>query len=475
MDYLADDLDTDFDRTMEGLGMPRGNKKAGFVGLMLAKKHLRRGPNSYDTPQRAKKTPARFNTNEMAMTNKYGRPSPSQYIQNIYPRAQQQPAQPARPRGRPRVAPQDLAPTGRLTKAQRDALKAQADAGNAQAQATLDAFRQNEAQRARKARMKKARTAIGQMAQGAERDQAIRNFQITYGEPYAVAGQGRGGVRPRPKQFLDIAKTSYQKVPPQNVSDFTLVFNTPTLDAWVNEPRTTIVLSVRGTDTSDSGDLAADASIPFNRLSKSNRYQIDKQSVQQILQRYDPSKYEYYLTGHSLGGAIVNQLKRDFPFFKDAVEYNAAFQPYDFLRQQNDQIQRNYTANDPLYRLGGRFFSKVNVLPAKPSVATSLGAVGNLYDALQGHSLSNFDQLVGGAVKMSDKQWAKEHKKLLDTLAKPTKRKLKNELLEQRAEVQKKICSMNGKPYTGKFHIMTDGSIHTGATHTKSSKPLQVC
>jgi hypothetical protein len=475
MDYLANDLGEDFDATMEGLGMPIGNKKAGFVGLMLAKKHLRRGPNSYDTPQRAKATPARFNTNAMALLNRHGRPNPSQYVQNIYPRAQQQPAQPARPRGRPRVAPQNLAPTGRLTKAQRDALKAQADAGNAQARATLDAFRQNEAQRARKARMKKARTAIGQMAQGAERDQAIRNFQITYGEPYQAQGQGRGGVRPRPKQFLDIAKTSYQKTPPQNVSDFQLVFNTPTLDAWVNEPRSTIVLSVRGTDTSDKGDLAADASIPFNRLSKSNRYIQDKQYVQQIIQRYDPQRYEYYLTGHSLGGAIVNQLKRDFPFFKDAVEYNAAFQPYDFIRQQNDQIQRNYTANDPLYRLGGRFFSKVNVLPAKPSVATSLGAVGNLYDALQGHSLSNFDQLVGGAVSMGDKAYMKEHKKLINTLAHPTKRKLKNELMEQRAEVQKKICSMNGKPYTGRFHIMDDGSIHTGATHTKSSKPLQVC
>ena len=115
------------------------------------------------------------------------------------------------------------------------------------------------------------------------------------------------------------------------------------------------------------------------------------------------------------------------------------------------------------------------MLPAKPSVATSLGAVGNLYDALQGHSLSNFDGLLGGAVSMSSKQYMKEHGRLIDTLARPTKRKLKNELMEQRAEVQKKICSMNGKPYTGKFHIMDDGSIHTGASHTKSSKPLQVC
>ena len=30
----------------------------------------------------------------------------------------------------------------------------------------------------------------------------------------------------------------------------------------------------------------------------------------------------------------------------------------------------------------------------------------------------------------------------------------------------------NGKPYTGKFHKMGNGHIHSGATHTASSKRL---
>lgn len=31
---------------------------------------------------------------------------------------------------------------------------------------------------------------------------------------------------------------------------------------------------------------------------------------------------------------------------------------------------------------------------------------------------------------------------------------------------------LDGKPYKGKMHQMPDGSMHTGAKHSKSSKPL---
>ena len=91
------DLADDFDTTIEGYGMPKGNKKAGFIGLMLAKKHLRRTPNDYENG-RPKKTPARFNSNLMADVNRHGQPNPSAYIQAIYPRRQQPQQQQQAPR-----------------------------------------------------------------------------------------------------------------------------------------------------------------------------------------------------------------------------------------------------------------------------------------------------------------------------------------------------------------------------------------
>jgi hypothetical protein len=93
--------------------------------------------------------------------------------------------------------------------------------------------------------------------------------------------------------------------------------------------------------------------------------------------------HQVFLTGHSLGGAIDNQLKRDFPQLRDAVEFNPAFQSKDLIYQQPG-IKRYYVSTDPLYRLGGRLFRGNIVVP--PGSTTGIG----LIDALQGHRLAQF-------------------------------------------------------------------------------------
>lgn len=453
-----------------GDGMPKGNKKAGFIGLMIAKKHLRRGPADYDPEAKAKKTPARFNSNLMAQTDRHGRPNPSAYIQALYPR-QQRAQQAQRPRGRPKKEVATLAPTGRLTAAQRTALKAQADAGNAQAIATLQAFRDQEKARQVKARDKKKLAEINAMEDGAEKEQALRNYQIT------IQRRATGGRKPTPKENLDLVKTSYMVQPPTDVGAFRVFFNTPTLDGWVDEGSKTIMLSVRGTNPTDKQDLYADANIPLNRLAKTPRYIQDKNSVAQILQRYNPAQYEYYLVGHSLGGAVARQLKRDFPMLKDAELYNPAFQPYDLYSQQRDSVHSNYIQTDPLYRMGGRLFLNKAVYPPKNStpVSNSLGAVGQLYDAYAGHALNNFEAVGGAKVCMPKKEYLAEHKRLIGRLA-PVARELEDQRAElgARGGAMKHLVDMRGKPYKGYYHIMEDGTIHSGKTHTKSSKQLQV-
>lgn len=67
--------------SMVGEGMPRGNKKAGYVGLLLAKHHLGRTPEDYEDGV-AKKMARKFNIREMRMKQNPMRPSA--YIENIY-------------------------------------------------------------------------------------------------------------------------------------------------------------------------------------------------------------------------------------------------------------------------------------------------------------------------------------------------------------------------------------------------------
>lgn len=492
------DLSADFDTTPQqtGAGMPKGNKKAGFVGLMIAKKHLGRRHTSdmYNPPPASqKKTPARFNSNAIQ--------APSNYILNAFPRRG--------PRGRPRrqaPAPADEnviqhipaeAPAPRrrgrpaIPVAERSLNRAfrAGDRANL-TEAQLTEVRAREAARQRASRQRRALARIQAMPEGPERAQAQQNYNITYG----VAGAGMtgggflssiipmmkllrfmkgkkgkgqpelsGGVRPTNQQFLDIVKTSYMKAPPNLVSDFSLVFASPTLDAWLNEPRKTIVVSVRGTDVSDKQDLYADANIPFQRLAKTPRYMVDKNAVAELFKRYDPKMYEYYLTGHSLGGAINNQLIRDFPELKFAMEYNPAFQPYDLISQQRGKVFRNYTDKDPLYRLGGRLFADKKVIPAQTTAVPDMGAVGTLYNGVAGHSLSNF--VGAGNSHFGD---------LDSSLTKHQIQQQKGMNSAGETFMPRRLYTQGGRIHRGHFHLMSDGTIHSGATHTARSKPLEV-
>jgi len=689
MNTLADEFD---DAPQgEGAGMPHGNKKAGFVGLMIAKKHLRRGPTHYEPPAKAKKTPARFNVGAIT--------APSAYIRTAFPRRQaaaQAPAAAPRRRGRPTIPVADRS----LNRAFRAGERANLT------EAQLADVRAREAQRQRASRQRRALARIQAMPEGEAKQTALHNYHITYGatggmrddlkqqaheyiakeykkskasilqaindwhhqhtgkelteeeikelnaeivrvkkqmkeDAHLLAGSGasddfikkhssafsglqgfydkviapiadkwspqnykghglvRGGVRPTDKQFLDIVKTSYATAPPKLVSDFELVFASPTVDAWVNEPRKTIVVSIRGTNVKDKQDIYADASLTVNALVKTPRYQTDKKAVQDIMGRYNPQTYEYYLVGHSLGGAIINQLMRDFPQFKYGMEYNPAFQPYDLISQQRGKVFRNYTDKDPLYRLGGRLFADKKVVPSKTTVS-NLGAVGDLYEAISGHSLSNFEgagRFKGGAmteqehkglleeikrllqvkahpeafkalrdspqvskhisktefkrtvngiltlmnmkddyatnillnlgpeaeaaegimkmgnisglgrpshfgelrtltkhqvpsrngeafikggrkqtVSMPTTDYLQEHRHLINVLEHPTKKGLKAEAKKQTAEVKSrglKLYNSKGKAHRGHYHLMSDGTYHTGKTHTARSKRLE--
>ena len=164
---------------------------------------------------------------------------------------------------------------------------------------------------------------------------------------------------PTDKDYLALTKTSYSAVSlGTNVGDYRLEVNTPTVDAWVNGHN--VVITIRGTVVTDFQDLSADAHLLVNRLSKTARYAKDKAVVAKILQRFPPHTYNIYLSGHSLGGAIVNQLKRDFPVIKAGQTFNSAFQPKD-LFDQGKGIKRKYTSTDPLYKTGGHLFDDVAV------------------------------------------------------------------------------------------------------------------
>jgi hypothetical protein len=206
------------------------------------------------------------------------------------------------------------------------------------------------------------------------------------------------GLAPPEKDFFQASKESYNITndPAENIDNLKLILDTPTVKAYLNDEEKTILVAIRGTKS--TSDFLTDTLIPFNLLDKSQRYQDDKNIILNLLSQYPSPPYDYYITGHSLGGAETSLLMRDLPIFKSGVVYNPASQPFDYIYQQNDKLKRIYADHDPLYSLGTQNIIKSEVVPTTQPLKSTLGGL-NLYalaqNFLQGHKLSNFAQLYG--------------------------------------------------------------------------------
>lgn len=207
-----------------------------------------------------------------------------------------------------------------------------------------------------------------------------------------VAKRGKGAMPPR-NDLQQIASASYNPPPPQVIGNLRLLQGTPTLVFYLGEPNT-IVVGIRGTVPSDTGDLKADASIVVGQLRSSNRFKNDLRDLQEFQMKYPPAQYDYYGVGHSLGGAILDEFLK-MGLLKRGVSYNPAVQPQTLFSKTNNE--RVYEKGDPLYQLIGRFTNPEvrDVQSKKPkSFISKIPRIGQAYDYLQSHGLKNF---VGGS------------------------------------------------------------------------------
>lgn len=199
-------------------------------------------------------------------------------------------------------------------------------------------------------------------------------------------------TQPPEKVFFDIAEEVYNLNSKEELDGFRLAKDTATTDAYVNDATKTIVIGLRGTNPKDLNDLLADIRTVTSRLATTTRYKYDKSFVEKIIKEFPG--YSIFLAGHSLGGAMATQLKRDFPQIKTAVEFNPAFQTRDFVSSPAN-IVRIYSSRDPLYLAGGRL------------LATRVIKAGSM-NPLKEHFLSTFDRYYSSGGKSDVEMKASE-------------------------------------------------------------------
>lgn len=155
-----------------------------------------------------------------------------------------------------------------------------------------------------------------------------------------------------------------------------------------------IIAAVRG--TASIGDLMADIRITFQNVQASARFKKDVATIQAFQQQYPQPQYNYYFTGHSLGGALIDEMLK-LGLGISAISFNPAVQK-EFYSSANHH--RIYNTQDPLYDLMGKHVPSAEVRQYKgpeqsafDRVLSYVPIIGDAQKALKGHSLDNY---IGG-------------------------------------------------------------------------------
>jgi len=208
-------------------------------------------------------------------------------------------------------------------------------------------------------------------------------------------GKLKGGEVPEELNFVQqMAKQSYNITDPkENINGWILKKWTPTMKFWMKGKN--VIVGVRGTKTTE--DVMTWGTVPLNTLDTTIVYKRDKAAVQQFQQEYPQNKYTYYAVGHSLGGAIIDNLIRA-GLIKEAISYNSAIQTRDINAGLLNR--RIYYGNDPLYRIMGWLDRKSEHREAKNRTWNdflyAFTIPGSTLEALSAHNLDNFE---GGVIR----------------------------------------------------------------------------
>jgi hypothetical protein len=170
-------------------------------------------------------------------------------------------------------------------------------------------------------------------------------------ETQLKGGRKGGAATPTKGLLQQMAVASYSSNPPQNIGEFKLVKQSPTLKFYYDEPKRFMVVAIRGTKLTDQHDLIADALAVSGNLKNSYRYKNDLRQLREVKKLYPNTRF--FGVGHSLGGAILDLFLRN-GLIAAGMSYNGFPEPQE--RQGNPLHHRIYHTGDFIYKM---FASKI--------------------------------------------------------------------------------------------------------------------
>jgi hypothetical protein len=214
-----------------------------------------------------------------------------------------------------------------------------------------------------------------------------------------------------PLHDLSQMVASTYKTDPPDIQGYTLLSKTPTVSFFqVNKKKNVIIIALRGTSFSDINDISADLRIvkdivedanTARSIRNSRRYIDDVAAIkafQSDASQYLPrpsAKMVYYAVGHSLSGAIIDELLED-GLVSSAVSFNPAIERINLAKDNNNH--RVYLECDVLYSLLGKFITNGNleVIPKENPFGATAGPIDTSKGSIKCHQIDTVVPLMSG-------------------------------------------------------------------------------
>ena len=205
---------------------------------------------------------------------------------------------------------------------------------------------------------------------------------------------------PSLQDLSEMVANTYTNEEDSNIDGYYLWDKTPTVSIFgVEKQRGLYIIALRGTSFRSINDITADLSIvkgivedasTYRAIRNGNRWREDtkviadfKSFVTNYLHIGNPT---YYAVGHSLSGAIIDELLED-GIVSSAVSFNPAIERQNF-NQRNDN-HRVYLECDVLYNLLGKFITNGNieVIPKSNPAGPDAGPIDTVKGSIECHEM----------------------------------------------------------------------------------------
>jgi hypothetical protein len=199
--------------------------------------------------------------------------------------------------------------------------------------------------------------------------------------------------------------STYKEGDPR-IQGYTLLFKTPTVSFFqVDKKRNIIIIALRGTAFTDINDISADLGIvktivedanTARNVRNSQRYINDVKTIKDF--QRNPARYYnmvYYAVGHSLSGAMIDELLDD-GLVKSAVSFNPAIERVNFAKGNDNH--RVYLSCDVLYNLLGKFITNGNleVVEKENPAGADAGAIDASKGTVKCHNIETVIPYMSG-------------------------------------------------------------------------------